>query len=114
MATLETWVRGKRSSGATVQPRLWSTSQQYHCFRLSNVSGFYHKLNINILLVEYRGYGLSEGSPSEHGLYLDAQAAFDYIVQRNDIDRTQIILFGRSLGRCLVDASAYLQNRFAY
>lgn len=89
-------------------------SQQYHCFRLSNVSGFYHKLNINILLVEYRGYGLSEGSPSEQGLYMDAQAAFDYIMERNDIDRTQIILFGRSLGRCPVDSSASLQNRFAY
>ncbi|OWR42000.1 protein ABHD13 [Danaus plexippus] len=66
--------------------------------RLSNVSGFYHKLGINILLVEYRGYGLSEGTPSEQGLYIDAQTAFDYIMQRDDIDRTKIIIFGRSLG----------------
>ncbi|XP_023949058.2 protein ABHD13 isoform X2 [Bicyclus anynana] len=66
--------------------------------RLANVSGFYHKLNINVLLVEYRGYGLSEGSPSEQGLYIDAQSAFEYIMQRSDIDHSQIIVFGRSLG----------------
>ncbi|CAG4962329.1 unnamed protein product [Parnassius apollo] len=66
--------------------------------RLSNVSGFYHKLNINILMVEYRGYGLSEGSPSERGLYNDAQTALDYILQRSDIDRSKIVVFGRSLG----------------
>lgn len=62
------------------------------------MSGFYHKLNINILLVEYRGYGLSEGSPSEQGLYIDAQTAFDYLMLRNDIDRSKIVVFGRSLG----------------
>lgn len=49
-------------------------------------------------MVEYRGYGLSEGSPSEYGLYTDAQSAIDYILQRGDIDRNKIILFGRSLG----------------
>lgn len=68
--------------------------------RLSNVSGFYHKLNINILMVEYRGYGLSEGAPNERGLYIDAQSAIDYIMQRTDVDRTKIIVFGRSLGNC--------------
>lgn len=62
------------------------------------MSGFYHKLNINILMVEYRGYGLSEGTPSEQGLYVDAQSALDYLMQRTDIDRTKIIVFGRSLG----------------
>ncbi|XP_047543994.1 protein ABHD13 [Vanessa atalanta] len=80
--------------------------------RLCNVSGFYHKLNINILLVEYRGYGLSEGSPSEQGLYMDAQTAFDYLMQRNDIDRTQIILFGRSLGGAVaIDLASRLEYK---
>lgn len=65
------------------------------------MSGFYHKLNINILMVEYRGYGLSEGTPSERGLYVDAQSAIDYLIQRNDIDITKIIVFGRSLGKCI-------------
>lgn len=68
--------------------------------RLSNVTGFFHKLNINILMVEYRGYGLSEGSPTERGLYIDAQSAVDYLLQRSDIDPKRIIVFGRSLGEC--------------
>lgn len=66
--------------------------------RLPNVSGLFHKLNVNILLLEYRGYGLSEGVPSEDGLYSDAQTAINYLYERSDIDRKQIILFGRSLG----------------
>ncbi|XP_039764174.1 protein ABHD13 isoform X2 [Pararge aegeria] len=80
--------------------------------RLANASGFYHKLNINILLVEYRGYGLSEGSPSERGLYLDAQCAFDYIMQRSDIDHSKIIVFGRSLGGAVaIDLASRLEYR---
>lgn len=69
-----------------------------YVYRLSNVSELYHKLNINILMLEYRGYGLSEGSPSEKGFYIDAQCALDYLLHRSDIDPNKIILFGRSLG----------------
>ncbi|XP_038216408.1 protein ABHD13 [Zerene cesonia] len=80
--------------------------------RLANVSGFYHKLGINILMVEYRGYGLSEGMPSEQGLYIDAQTAFDYIMERSDIDRGKILLFGRSLGGAIaIDLASRLENR---
>jgi len=40
-----------------------------------------------------------KGSPSEKGLYLDAQAAFEYVDGRDDLDSSKIIVFGRSLGR---------------
>lgn len=66
---------------------------------LSNVYGLYRWLGVNLLLLEYRGYGLSSGSPSEAGLYLDAQAAVSYLKTRTDIDQAKIIIFGRSLGR---------------
>ncbi|CAG9763377.1 unnamed protein product [Ceutorhynchus assimilis] len=66
--------------------------------RLQNCAGFYHNLHCNILLVEYRGYGLSEGSPSEEGLYLDARASLDYLFSRNDVNHSEIVVFGRSLG----------------
>ncbi|KAK4316995.1 hypothetical protein Pmani_011896 [Petrolisthes manimaculis] len=66
--------------------------------RLSNVYGLYRWLGVNLLLLEYRGYGLSSGSPSEAGLYLDAQAAVSYLKTRTDIDQAKIIIFGRSLG----------------
>lgn len=49
-------------------------------------------------MVEYRGYGLSTGKPSERGLYDDARAAFNYLLSREDLDHNQICIFGRSLG----------------
>ena len=59
-------------------------------------------LGCNVCLLEYRGYGHSDGSPSEDGLYLDAQAALDYLVGRPDVDQRKIIVFGRSLGMYLL------------
>lgn len=49
-------------------------------------------------MLEYRGYGLSQGSPSEEGLYMDARAGLDYLSTRTDINHDEIIIFGRSLG----------------
>ncbi|KAG5675296.1 hypothetical protein PVAND_005208 [Polypedilum vanderplanki] len=70
--------------------------------RLINASGIYNHLQCNILLVEYRGYGLSSGNPTEKGLYIDGRAAVDYLFTRHDLDHSQIILFGRSLGGAIV------------
>lgn len=50
-------------------------------------------------MLEYRGYGLSQGSPSEEGLYMDARAGIDYLTSRTDINTDKIIIFGRSLGK---------------
>lgn len=55
-------------------------------------------LKSNVVLVDYRGYGKSEGEPSEYGLYLDAEATLDYVMTRPDLDKTKVLLFGRSLG----------------
>jgi abhydrolase domain-containing protein 13 len=52
----------------------------------------------NVFLVEYRGYGLSEGEPSELGFYKDGEAAVNYLLNRNDIDNGKIILLGQSIG----------------
>jgi fermentation-respiration switch protein FrsA (DUF1100 family) len=52
----------------------------------------------HVLIIDYRGFGLSEGSPSESGLYLDACAAFDWLASRDDVDPQRILVFGRSLG----------------
>lgn len=67
-----------------------------HC--MSNASGIYNRLKCNILMVEYRGYGLSNGAPSEKGLFTDAKSAIDYLYTRNDLNHTRIVIFGRSLG----------------
>ena len=70
--------------------------------RLMNVKGFVQMLGCNVCLLEYRGYGHSDGTPSEDGLYMDAQAALDYLVGRPDVDQRKIIVFGRSLGKCII------------
>jgi hypothetical protein len=52
----------------------------------------------SLALINYRGYGLSEGKPSEKDLYADAVSIYDYFSKRDDIDNTRIVLIGRSLG----------------
>ncbi len=59
---------------------------------------FLHGAHVNVFAVEYRGYGRSEGKPSEAGIYLDAEAAYDYLVSSRGLDRKSIIAFGQSLG----------------
>lgn len=66
--------------------------------RLQHVSDLYRKNRCNLLCVEYRGFGLSEGRPSEQGLKLDARAALDYVLQQQDLNSDKIVVFGRSLG----------------
>lgn len=58
----------------------------------------FNRLGLNVLIVDYRGYGLSEGKPSEDGTYRDAEAAWDYLTQQKAVPPENIILFGRSLG----------------
>ena len=50
------------------------------------------------LVVNYRGYGVSEGSPSQTGLVADALAQYDYASKLPGIDAERVFAFGRSLG----------------
>ena len=68
--------------------------------RLDSLAIF-HDLGLEVLIFDYRGYGLSEGNPEEAGLYRDAQAAMDYLLKERDIDPQRIVVFGRSLGGAL-------------
>jgi hypothetical protein len=60
--------------------------------------GFYSRLGINVLAVDYRGYGKSEGSPDEMGVYRDADAAYDYLIRERHIQPQNIFIYGHSLG----------------
>jgi fermentation-respiration switch protein FrsA (DUF1100 family) len=65
--------------------------------RLDSIQIF-HELALNVLIIDYRGYGRSTGKPSEQGLYQDAEAAWNYLTKSRGIDAKEIVLFGRSLG----------------
>ncbi|HYB99780.1 MAG TPA: alpha/beta hydrolase [Candidatus Limnocylindrales bacterium] len=58
----------------------------------------YHAFGWNVLLIDYRGYGLSDGSPSEEGTYLDARAAWKHMTETRGVDPSRIVVIGRSLG----------------
>ena len=56
-----------------------------------------NKIGVNTLIIDYRGYGRSQGQPSEQATYQDALAAWQHLIQ-NRTDPESVILFGRSLG----------------
>ena len=62
---------------------------------------FFSKLGCNVFIFDYRGYGKSQGRPSEKGLYLDAKAAYDYLLSHG-IKQDTVIGYGESLGGAVV------------
>lgn len=58
----------------------------------------FHRLRYSILVVDYRGYGRSTGSPSEEGTYRDAEAAWDYLRNARQAEARHLVLAGESLG----------------
>eukprot|EP00598_Pedospumella_elongata_P004843 CAMPEP_0184981278 /NCGR_PEP_ID=MMETSP1098-20130426/11070_1 /TAXON_ID=89044 /ORGANISM="Spumella elongata, Strain CCAP 955/1" /LENGTH=340 /DNA_ID=CAMNT_0027504827 /DNA_START=212 /DNA_END=1234 /DNA_ORIENTATION=+ len=67
-------------------------------FLLKNAALMFAIAKINILLMDYRGYGRSDGIPSESGINLDADAVLKYCVKHPRLSNSKMLLFGRSLG----------------
>jgi fermentation-respiration switch protein FrsA (DUF1100 family) len=65
--------------------------------RLESIQIF-HQLGLNVFIFDYRGYGQSEGKPTEIGTYRDAEAAWWYLVEERQVAPNRIAVFGRSLG----------------
>lgn len=65
--------------------------------RLENLGALY-RAGLSVFIFDYRGYGRSQGAPSEEGLYQDALGAYDYLTRRRMIRPERIVIFGRSLG----------------
>lgn len=65
--------------------------------RLDNLRAL-HRLGLSVFLFDYRGYGKSQGRPSEQGLYLDAVGAYDYLTRVRRVRPERVVIFGRSLG----------------
>ena len=66
--------------------------------RLPQVSDVVRLVGCNVFIFDYRGYGASSGTPSEQGLKIDAEDALLWLTRRPDIDKSRVVVFGRSLG----------------
>ena len=69
----------------------------------------FNRLGLSTFIFDYRGYGESEGSPTEEGTYLDAETAYEYLVRERGIHPLQIIVMGRSLGGPI---ASYIASRY--
>jgi fermentation-respiration switch protein FrsA (DUF1100 family) len=58
----------------------------------------FRRLGLSVFIFDYRGYGRSDGTPTEAGLYQDAAAAWDYLTKTRGLAANEILIFGRSLG----------------
>lgn len=67
-------------------------------YRLPIAKVLENELRCNVLMLQYRGYGLSSGNPNEKGLMIDAQTGLDYIRTRHDFRDTRIVIYGQSIG----------------
>lgn len=56
------------------------------------------RLGLGLFAIDYRGYGDSDGRPSEAGLYRDARAAYDYLTSVRQVPSSRIVIYGHSLG----------------
>lgn len=65
--------------------------------RLEKIAYFY-KMGLNVFIVDYRGFGKSEGNPTEKNVNKDALTIYDYLAARKNIFPKTIIVYGESLG----------------
>lgn len=75
--------------------------------RADVLRSLYHRVQVSVLIFDYRGYGRSEGKPNEAGVLADARAARAWLAQKEGIAENQVVLLGRSLGGAVaVDLAA--------
>ncbi|CDL79447.1 MARTX multifunctional-autoprocessing repeats-in-toxin holotoxin RtxA [Xenorhabdus cabanillasii] len=75
------------------------------------IQGHYQKQGVDMLAVNMRGYGLSDGHPSEKGLYQDARTMFHYLVNDRGIKPENIIIHGYSMGGAVAaDLARYAEH----
>lgn len=79
--------------------------------RLESIAQF-QRLGLSVLIVDYRGYGRSEGRPSESGTAMDARAAWYWLRDEAEQEANEIIVFGRSLGAAVAaELAAHLEEQ---
>ncbi|KAJ8473944.1 hypothetical protein ONZ45_g16114 [Pleurotus djamor] len=81
-----------------------------HGHRIPLAKTFFLRMRCNVLMLSYRGYGKSDGEPSEKGLCLDAQTALDFVKSDPVLSKCPLVLYGQSIGGA-IDALV-LENTF--
>jgi uncharacterized protein len=71
----------------------------------------FRSLGLSTFLFDYRGYGKSEGKPTEAGTYADVEAAWQYLTQERKIPPQKIIIYGESLGGAIAAYIAQLTSQ---
>ncbi|WOO77310.1 Protein bem46 [Vanrija pseudolonga] len=111
----EAWEEVKDTEDAIEYVKSRPTIVMFHAnagnvgHRIPLARKFVSELNCNVFMLSYRGYGLSEGTPSEHGIRIDAGAAMEFLSQHPLLKDTKFVVYGQSIGGavCLDTAAAY-------
>ena len=111
---LQGWfIPGKAETGSNVT-WLWFHGNGGNIgHRIGELALAHHRTEANIFIFDYRGYGESEGAPSEKGTYLDSRAVMEYLSSRPDVDSGRIVYLGHSLGAAVAVELALTQPPMA-
>ncbi|MCX6143385.1 MAG: alpha/beta hydrolase [Ignavibacteriales bacterium] len=105
--TIHAWFAPAESARATLvvsHGNAGNISHRYLLLRSLQRHGF------NVLMYDYRGYGRSEGTPTEDGIYKDGLAAYDYAVSLPEVKPERVFLWGTSLGGAVaIDVATHRQ-----
>ena len=96
------WIESATSRGMTI---LYCHGNKHNIDEYWDRVMMMHDLGVNVFIFDYRGYGLSGGTPSETGMYKDGEAALNFILSHYQVDKDSLCLYGYSLGNV---ASIYL------
>jgi uncharacterized protein len=111
---------GHKLYGFWVQPPVWPTSRYavLYCHgNKDNIEEYwnrverFYEMGVSCFIFDYRGFGMSEGTPSAKGLYADGHAALAYVRDSLGIPDDRIVLYGFSLGNVVaIDLANLMEN----
>lgn len=92
---LNGWYISTKESRATV---LFCHGNAGNIGNRIDVIDMFCRVGLDVFIFDYRGYGRSQASPNEEGLYRDAQAAYKYLIDKRNLSEGSIVVYGKSLG----------------
>jgi len=105
--TIQTWYKPAQPNVPTV---VYFHGNALHMGNRAGIYSAFANKGFGVLAVSYRGYGKSEGKPTERGLYKDARRSIKFLTDTQQIPNDKIILYGESLGTGVAVQMATEQN----